>query len=77
MNIYKVTAILTCECLICRERNYCNVFPFSDEFNANDMDSALELAERKFIMIYDDVIHEFKGEGHHYEMKIYNCCKIN
>ena len=81
MNQYRVSARFVCDCLICQKEektnNFCNGIPFSDEFSADDIDIAVDLAKRKFIMIHDDILDEFEGEEHDYRMEILDCKMLN
>jgi hypothetical protein len=77
MNKYRVSARLVCDCPVCQdeEQTECpNGVPFSDDFAANSEEVAKELAKRKFEMIYDDVVNEFKEEeGHNYRLEFLDC----
>jgi hypothetical protein len=89
MNKYRVNARFVCDCLICQEEEQrslpvgpilpepsgpCYGVPFSYDFTAVSEEIAKELAKRKFEMIHDDVVDEFKEEkGHDYRLEILSC----
>jgi hypothetical protein len=72
MNKYRVSARFVCDCLVCQEEQT-NGVPFSDEFTATSDEIARDLAKRKFEMINDDVVNDYKDEKHSWRMEILDC----
>ena len=71
MHSYKVRARVVCHCARCEEKD--RGVPFFDDFVAADKNSAIALAKAKFIMIHDDIVEEFRGEGHCHILEILSC----
>jgi len=65
MRTYRVHAEFKCNCDKCKGEGLANEeILFSDDFKARDGPDAENLAKAKFNMILDDIVSEFKDEGH-------------